>query len=336
MEELKMNGLNKASIVLMALGEDFASKVFQKMSDNEISALVSSMNEIDFVPAEKLEIALHDFNDLMKQYDKELMINGAAYARRLISSSRNDKGVEKIIQKIDEEKKNIPFENLKGLNAKLIADFIKGEHPQTIALIIAHLETKQAAEILENLEELIQCQVVMRLAELDTVPNEVIMDVDKTLKNELLPDGSMGSKMIGGIKKIAKIMNYMEQAVEYNIMTRIEEEDRRISDKIKHFMFEFEDIINIDNRGIQLIIKEINHDDLVISLKTASDGLINKIYSNMSEGAAIILKEDLESLGPVRLSDVERLQYSIIQTIRRLEDEGVIATGIKKTNQIIL
>lgn len=336
MEELKMNGLNKASIVLMALGEDFASKVFKKMNDNEISVLVSSMNEIDFVPAEKLEIVLHDFNDLMKQYDKELMVNGAAYARRIISSSRNDKGAEKIIQKIDEEKKNIPFENLKGLNAKLIADFIKGEHPQTIALIIAHLETRQAAEILENLDDLIQYQVIMRLAELNTVPNEVIMDIDKTLKNELLPDTSMGSKMIGGIKKIAKIMNYMEQAAEYNILTRIEEEDRSISDKIKHFMFDFEDIVNIDDRGIQTIIKEINHDDLVVSLKTASEGLINKIYSNMSERAAIILKEDMESLGPVRLSDVERLQYSIIQTIRRLEDEGVIATGINKRDEIIL
>lgn len=336
MEELKMNGLNKASIVLMALGEDFASKVFKKMNDNEISVLVSSMNEIDFVPAEKLEIVLHDFNDLMKQYDKELMVNGAAYARRIISSSRNDKGAEKIIQKIDEEKKNIPFENLKGLNAKLIADFIKGEHPQTIALIIAHLETRQAAEILENLDDLIQYQVIMRLAELNTVPNEVIMDIDKTLKNELLPDTSMGSKMIGGIKKIAKIMNYMEQAAEYNILTRIEEEDRSISDKIKRFMFDFEDIVNIDDRGIQTIIKEINHDDLVVSLKTASEGLINKIYSNMSERAAIILKEDMESLGPVRLSDVERLQYSIIQTIRRLEDEGVIATGINKRDEIIL
>jgi flagellar motor switch protein FliG len=216
------------------------------------------------------------------------------------------------------------LEALELVDSRTLANFLVGEHPQTIALILAHLDSNKKTDVLKRLPESIQTEVVLRISNLDFISPSLIAQVDEVLKQELATLGSIDTQQLGGVQPIAEMLNVMDKASEQNIMARVEEKDPQLAEEIRKLMFVFEDIVFIDDRGMQALLKEVPNDKLVLALKTAPEEIKEKIFKNISKRAAELLKEDLGSMGPVRVSDVEGAQQEIINIAKRLEAEGKI------------
>jgi flagellar motor switch protein FliG len=223
-----------------------------------------------------------------------------------------------------------PFERVKTADSKTLAGFIRSEHPQTIAVILTHLPKPKAAEVLRMFPEALQFEVVRRISLLETIPPGIIEEIDAVLNREVVSDAGGGggeSKQLGGVEAVAELLNNADKATEERIFNRLEEEDPELAEQIRQLMFVFEDIINIDSRGLRDVLKEVRNEDLTLALKTCSEELRAKIMSNLSERAAAMIMEDLEAMGPVRVSEVEAAQQKIIQVTRKLEREGKIVIG---------
>jgi flagellar motor switch protein FliG len=216
------------------------------------------------------------------------------------------------------------LEALELVDSRTLANFLVNEHPQTTALILAHLDSGKKCEVLKRLPELIQTEVVLRIANLDFISPNLIAQVDEVLKQELATLGSIDTQQLGGVAPIADMLNVMDKSNEQNIMAKVEEKDPQLAEEIRKLMFVFEDISFVDDRGMQTLLKEVPNDKLVIALKTATPEVRDKIFRNISKRAAELLKDDLDSLGPVKLSEVEAAQQEIINVAKRLESEGKI------------
>jgi flagellar motor switch protein FliG len=221
------------------------------------------------------------------------------------------------------------LESLEMVDAKSLSTFLVNEHPQTVAVILAHLEPEKKGEVLRRLPESLQAEVVLRMANLDNVDPELIAEIDKVLKNQLSNTHTVEQASLGGVQPVAEMLNVMDKNSEQSIMSRLEEKDPLLAEEIRKLMFVFEDIAKIDDRGIQILLKEVPNDKLLLALKTANDDIRNKIFKNISARAAEMLREDLANMGPARLSDVESAQQEIVNAARRLEAEGkiIIARG---------
>jgi flagellar motor switch protein FliG len=221
------------------------------------------------------------------------------------------------------------LESLELVDTRTLANFLINEHPQTIALIMAHLTTDRKVDVLRRLPEGLQAEVVLRIANLDFVSPELIAQLDDVLKTELSTLGSIDTNQLGGIGPIADMLNQMDKNTEKNVMSRVEEKDPELAEEIRKLMFVFEDLIYVDDRGIQALLKEVDNTQLVMALKTAPEEIKNKLFGNMSNRAVKLLKEDLEALGPTKLSDVEKSQTEIVQKCKELEAQGkaIISRG---------
>ena len=221
------------------------------------------------------------------------------------------------------------LESLEMVDAKSLSTFLVNEHPQTVAVILAHLDPEKKGEVLRRLPESLQAEVVLRMANLENVDPELIAEIDKVLKNQLSSSHTIEQASLGGVQPVAEMLNVMDKNSEQSIMSRLEEKDPLLAEEIRKLMFVFEDIAKIDDRGIQVLLKEVPNDRLLLSLKTANDEIRNKIFKNISTRAAEMLREDLSNMGPARLSDVETAQQEIVNVARRLEAEGkiIIARG---------
>ncbi len=221
-----------------------------------------------------------------------------------------------------------PFKELGNVSPKILAQILRNEHPQTLALITGHLPSESAGELLQNLPPGIRAEVLMRLAKLEAVPEDMIMEVDKVLQNQLIAMGAKEGRKVGGVQSVAEILNAVERSTEEEVLSDIEEESSQLAEEIRQLMFVFEDIQELDDRAVREVLKEISNEDLTMALKTASEDLQNKFFNNLSERAANMIREDLEIMGPVRLSDVEAAQQNVVKIVRRLEAEGrIIITG---------
>jgi flagellar motor switch protein FliG len=210
------------------------------------------------------------------------------------------------------------------VDAKSLANFLVNEHPQTVAVILAHLEPEKKGEVLKRLPEALQAEVVLRMANLEYIDPDLILELDNVLRSELSMMGTVEQATLGGTQPVAEMLNVMDKNTEQAIMSRIEEKDPLLAEEIRKLMFVFEDIIKIDDRGMQTLLKEVANDKLLLALKTANDDIKEKIFRNLSQRAANLLREDLETMGPARLSDVEAAQQEIVNAARRLETEGKI------------
>jgi flagellar motor switch protein FliG len=221
------------------------------------------------------------------------------------------------------------LESLELVDAKSLANFLIHEHPQTVSVILANLEPEKRGEVLKRLPEALQAEVVLRMANLDHVAPELITEVDRVLKDQLVNIGSVEQAALGGVQPVAEMLNVMDKNTEKAIMSRIEEKDPILAEEIRKLMFVFEDIVKIDDKGIQALLKEIPNDKLLLSLKTAGEEIRAKIIKNLSQRAAQMLRDDLANMGPSRLSDVEQAQVEVVNVARRLESEGkiIIARG---------
>ena len=318
------NGLQKSAIVLLALGEKFTGEAFKRMERQEIMAISRAMLETESVPKEQVLAVLKEFNDALA-YGAELLVGGADTVKRLLTKTLDSETAKYIMDSLDLDTGPTPFQELENVSPKILSQILRNEHPQTLALILGHLHPDQAAELVQNLPSGVRAEVLMRLAKLEAVAEEMLMEVDKVLQSQLIAIGGKEGKKVGGVNAVAEILNAVDRVTEEEVLSEIEEESTQMAEDIRNLMFVFEDIKAIDDRSIRELLKEVSNEDLTMSLKGASDDLKDKFLSNLSERAATMIREDLEIMGPVKLADVEGAQQNIVKTVRRLEDEGKIA-----------
>ena len=317
-------GQQKTAIVLLALGEQFTSEAFKRMERAEIASVSKAMLDTESVPKEDVLDVLREFNEQLA-YGAELLVGGPEQVKRLLTKTLDAETAKYILDSLDIDTGPTPFQELENVSPRILAQILRNEHPQTLALILGHLHPDQAAELIQNLPAGVRAEVLMRLAKLEAVAEEMLMEVDKVLQSQLIAIGGKEGKKVGGVASVAEILNAVDRATEEEVLSEIEEESTQMAEDIRNLMFVFEDIKTLDDRSIRELLKEVSNEDLTTALKGASDELKDKFYKNLSERAAAMIKEDLEIMGPVKLSDVEGAQQNIVKTVRRLEDEGKIA-----------
>jgi flagellar motor switch protein FliG len=319
----KLSGPQKAAAFLMAVGEQVSAMLMKELDTQEIRQLGSYMFAMS-------EVKMEDAVELMEEFSLRFSVGGDIYTagdnffRSLLPNVLGDDQAQDVITRLDREREEIPFKNVQTLDAKVLAGFIKNEHPQTIAIILAHLSQDKAGQVMAQLAEAMQFEVLNRIARMETVPQELIREVDQVLEEELLSVGKSTGQILGGIQVAAEILNNCDKRTEDNILQALEDHDPEMAEKVRKLMFVFEDLVAVPDTGIREILKEVRNEELTLALKTASEELKKKVFKNLSQRAAQMLEEDLSIMGPTRLSDVEAAQQNIINVARRLEKEGKI------------
>ncbi len=316
-------GPQKTAIVLLALGEKFTAEVFKRMERNEIAAVSKAMLETDSIPREQVLEVLKEYNEALA-YGAELLVGGAEAVKRMLTKSLDSETAKYIMDTLELDTGPTPFQELENVSPRILAQILRNEHPQTLALILGHLHPDQAAELIQNLPAGVRAEVLMRLAKLEAVAEEMLMEVDKVLQSQLIAMGGKEGKKVGGIPSVAEILNAVDRNTEEEVLSEIEEESTQMAEDIRNLMFVFEDVKAVDDVAIRELLKEVSNEDLTVALKGASDDLKDKFFKNLSERASTMIKEDLEIMPPKKLSEVEAAQQSIVKTVRRLEDEGKI------------
>ena len=316
-------GMKKAAILLLAIPQEAATKLLRQMSSQAVEDVTRELASVGTVSHKMRDSVLKEFYDmaLAQSWVNE---GGLDYARSLLKESLDPKEAERILQQISQQVRKTPFSFLQKAESQNLLTFIQDEHPQTIALIVSHLPYHKAAEILTGLPGPKQIEVVKRVANMEQTNPEVIAEVEKGLEARLSNLLSQSFEKIGGVETVAEMLNLTDRTTEKSVMEGLETEDPDLVEQIRRLMFVFEDILLVDDRGIQSVLKEVDNEELAMALKTASEDLKNKIFKNMSERAAQLIGEDMQYMGPVRVSDVESAQQRIVDIVRRLVDAGEI------------
>lgn len=322
-----LSGQEKAAIFLSALGPTVTKTIFQHMKDNDVKRMINTMSSITKSPIWMVKKVLEEFYSALNE-DNELLFSENRGRDFILGTLGEDRAKQLLGQIVDVGNANT-LESLELVDTRTLANFLINEHPQTIALICAHLPVEKKVDVLRKLPEGLQAEVVLRVANLDFVSPELIAQLDDVLKTELSTLGSIDTQQLGGIEPIADMLNLMDKNSEKNIMARVEEKDPELAEEIRKLMFVFEDIIYVDDKGIQELLKIVDNQKLVISLKTAPDEVKNKLFRNMSNRAATLLREDLDAMPPTKISDVEKAQQDIVQQLKELESQGkaIISRG---------
>jgi flagellar motor switch protein FliG len=313
---------------MISLGDELASKVLENLDDKEIHQVVNYMSYMESATPGQIEDVTKDFFAELEGGEGGMLAGGKDYLRKMLGRAMDVKKVDDIMNKImtptTSEELSGGLEAIQRLDAKTMTGFLRNEHPQTVALVLAHLEPNHAANILKALPERFQSEVMLRMATLERVSPATLQDLDQALAAEFHEAGAIEGSALGGVEAVAEIVNNLDQNMEVSILSEIESINPELAENIKQLMFVFEDLTTLDDRGMQAVLKEISSEDLILALKTASGPLKEKIFKNMSKRASQMLAEDLEAMGPVRLSEVEKAQQSIILTVKRLEEEGKV------------
>ncbi|OFZ39169.1 MAG: flagellar motor switch protein FliG [Bdellovibrionales bacterium RIFOXYD12_FULL_39_22] len=315
-----MSGQDRAALLLSSLGMQTTQLIFQYMKDNDVKRMVNAMGNVKKAPIWMVKKVLEEFYSALNE-DASLLFADNRGRDFIVSALGEDRAKQLLGQIIDVASSNT-LESLELVDTRTLSNFLINEHPQTIALIIAHLSPERKVDVLRRLPEGLQAEVVLRVANLDYVSPELIAQLDDVLKTELSTLGSIDTSQIGGVEPIAEMLNLMDKNNEKNIMARVEEKDPELAEEIRKLMFVFEDLVYVDDRGVQNLLKEVDNQKLVIALKTAPEEIKTKLFKNMSNRAATLLKEDLDALGPTKLSDVEKAQSEIVQKAKELEAQG--------------
>ncbi len=318
-----LSGTQKAAILLISLGAELSAQVFKAMNDDEIEELTTEISRLPNVPAVTTGDVLEEFHQ-MALAQEYIAQGGVAYASEVLERALGPKRAREILERLKGQIQPAAFEIVKKVDPKNLLDFIRREHPQTIALILANMDPKQAAQILSELSPDLQSDVVLRIATMDKTNPEVIKQIESILENRLSSLFTQEVSISGGVKSVAEIMNRLDRSTERTLLGTLQEQDGELAENVRRLMFTFEDIVHVDDRGVQRILKEIDQRDLALALKAAGAEVGGKIFKNMSERAATLLKEEIGYLGPVRLRDVEESQRRIVEVVRRLEESGEI------------
>jgi flagellar motor switch protein FliG len=323
----QLEGLTKAAILLLTLDSDTAAELLKSMPGEAVEEVTRELAGLGRVPDRLRNSVIEEYYNLSvaSQFANE---GGLEYAKVLLKQSMDPEKANRVLQQIQTQVQKTPFAFLQKAESENLLTFIQDEHPQTIALIVCHLPHHKGAEILGGLPQAKQIEVIKRVANMEQTNPEVIKEVERGLESRLSSLLTQSMEKAGGIPTVAEILNLADRSTEKAIMEGLEAEDPDLVEQIRRLMFVFEDIKMVDDKGIQTILKELDNDDLTLALKTASEELKSKIFKNMSERAAAMIAENMQYMGPVRVSDVESAQQRIVDIVRRLEDSGdIIISG---------
>ncbi|MCC8190869.1 MAG: flagellar motor switch protein FliG [Planctomycetes bacterium] len=323
-----LTGLRKAAVLMISLDMDSGAKIMANLSTEEIERLSMEIARIeDEIPAEVRDAVVREFyqTHMASKYVEQ---GGIEYARQLLEKSLSPEEAAKILAQLENTIQQSPFHFLKQADSEQLLMYIQDEHPQTISLIMAHLSAKQAAEILGGLTPKKQLEVVKRIARMEQTTPEAIRMVEQGLESRLASIFTQDLESAGGVQSVAEMLNLCDRTTEKGILENLEEADPDMVEQIRKLMFVFEDIVLVNDKGIQSMLREVENDELATALKTASEAMQEKIFKNMSTRAAEMIKENMEFMGPVRLADVEQAQQRIVDIVRRLEETGeVVISG---------
>jgi flagellar motor switch protein FliG len=323
----EIEGLTKAAILLLAVGPDQASSILKSMEAETVEEVTRELAGLGRVPKNLQNAVIEEFYNISiaSQFAAEGNLD---YAKNVLKSSLDPKIAERVLAQIQTQVQKTPFSFLQRAESENLLTFIQDEHPQTIALILCHLAHHKASEIIGGLPISKQVEVIKRVANMEQTNPEVIREVEKGLESRLSSMLGQSMEKAGGIETVAEILNLADRSTEKSIMEGLESEDPDLVEQIRRLMFVFEDILKVNDKGIQAVLKEIENSDLSLALKTASEPLKEKIFKNMSERAAALIKEDMQYMGPVKVSDVESAQQRVVDIVRRLEESGdVVVEG---------
>jgi len=316
----------KAAVMLMCMGSDAAGHVIRHLAEEEVEALTLEVARLDRVAPEHRENVINEFHELAIAQDF-IAEGGVEKARRLLEGAYGGGKAEDMIRKVVQAMQVVPFEFLKKADPSQLFSFIQDEHPQTIALILAYMPINSAAQVLTRLPGELRAEVAGRIAQMDQTPPEVIRRVEQVLEKKLSTVLNTEMSQAGGPKALVDLLNRVDRATERLIMDSLSESNPELADQVKNMMFVFEDIVQLDDRAVQAVLKEVDMKELATALKGVNADVGQKIFKNMSERAVNMLKEDMEFMGPVRMRVVEEAQQKIVSVIRRLEEAGEITVG---------
>ncbi|MDR1646488.1 MAG: flagellar motor switch protein FliG [Zoogloeaceae bacterium] len=329
-----MDSIEKSAILLISLGEDYAAEVLKHMSPREVQKLGHAMSSLKSVPRAKVEEVLDEFHKIVTE-QASMHVDTDNYIRSVLTKALGDDKASNLISRILQGGETNGIEGLKWMDAATVSDLIKNEHPQIIATILVHLEHDHASEILAYFSERLRNDVVLRIATLEGIQPQALRDLNEEMLHMLSGSANIKKAAMGGVRTVAEILNFFGNANETATLDAIREYDPELAQRVLDEMFVFENLLDVDDRSLQLVLREIQSDSLVLALKGSSEELRAKIFKNMSQRAAEMLKEDLESRGPVRVSEVEAEQKEILKVVRRLADEGQIVLGGGSSEQML-
>lgn len=317
-----MNGCDKAAIFLLFIGPDATSKVFDHLEDDEIKKIGQSMAGLGHVTRPVIDTVVQEYAT-MTDPASGFFSQGEEFVKKVLEKALGPQKAEILLQELYSSRGEI-VDILANMDGKTIANFLSQEHPQTIAVILAKLKPKQSGEVISHLPQELQADVVMRIADVDQVSPEILAEIDEVIKREFTSMGGVQRFKVGGVDKVVEVFGHLDRSREKQILDALDVLNPPLAEIIRKHLFTFEDIFALDERSIQQIMREVSTETLTLSLKTCTDDLKEKIFRNISARAAEVIKEDLEVMGPVRLSDVEKAQTEIVKVASRLEEEGKI------------
>jgi flagellar motor switch protein FliG len=320
------DGIEKSAILLIALGEDYAAEVLKHLGPKDVQKLGHAMAALKSVPRTRVAEVLAEFQSTAEE-SAAVNFDTDSYVRSVLTKALGDDKASNLISRILQPGDTNGIEGLKWMDAPTVADLIKNEHPQIIATILVHLAHDHSSDILNQLSERLRNDVVLRIATLEGIQPEALKELNDVMLRLLSGSASVKQSAMGGVRAVAEILNFMGTANETSVVDSIREYDPDLAQKILDEMFVFENLMDLDDRAIQLLLREIQSESLILAMKGATESLREKIFRNMSQRAAEMLREDLDSRGPVRLSEVESEQKEILKIVRRLADEGQIVLG---------
>ncbi|MED4401533.1 flagellar motor switch protein FliG [Metabacillus fastidiosus] len=327
-DDTKLTGKQKAAILLISLGPDVASNVYKHLSEEEIEKLTLEISGVRQVDSSKKEEVIEEFHDIAMAQDY-ISQGGISYAKEILEKALGADKATSIIHRLTSSLQVRPFDFARKADPGQILNFIQNEHPQTIALVLSYLEPAQSGQILSELPQEVQADIARRIAIMDSTSPEIINEVEQILERKLSATVTQDYTQTGGVESVVEVLNGVDRSTEKTILDALAIQDPELAEEIKKRMFVFEDIVTLDSRAIQRVIRDVENDDLMLSLKVASEEVKDIVFKNMSKRMADTFKEEMEFMGPVRLRDVEEAQSRIVGVIRRLEEAGeiIVARG---------
>ncbi len=318
----KLSGPQKAAIFLLTMGEEYTMKFFKRLDEDSIKKLGKYMSEINYISADVSKKVVDEF---LQNFDSStnLVLSGEDFLKEVVNKTLDQDAAREVFQVIGSKSKTVPFSDLAYISSENLMSVIQGEHPQTIALILSYLPNEKAAEVIALFSEELMIDISFRLLQIGQVDQETVSELDEIIRKDLSKIGT-ASRKFDGIEKLADILNEVDGKTEEIVLSHIESEDGELAAMLRQKMFVFEDLLQLDNKNFRDILQNVDNQMLIKALRTASEDMKEKIFGNLSERAAEMLREDMEIMGPIKLSEVEEAQQELIKTAKRLEAEGRI------------
>ncbi len=338
MSETRLNAkrtkVDKAAILLLSLGETDAAQVLRHMGPKEVQRVGVAMAQMRNVHREQVEQVMSEFVEVVGD-QTSLGVGADGYIRKMLTQALGEDKANNLIDRILLGGNTSGLDSLKWMEPRAVADVIRYEHPQIQAIVVAYLDPDQAAEVLSHFDHKVRLDIVLRVSSLNTVQPSALKELNLILEKQFAGNANATRTTMGGVKRAADIMNYLDSSVEGALMDAIRDVDEDLSGQIEDLMFVFDNLADVDDRGIQALLREVSSDVLVLALKGSDEGIREKIFRNMSKRAAELLRDDLEARGPVRVSEVEGAQKEILTIARRMADSGEIVLGGKGGEEMI-